>query len=382
VDERLEIHETRIAEQAQTKIESSQKLPIRVTGMALFNAYVNTGAAGEAQYPTIAAPGARASGGGSFRQTILGLEYRGPEVFGGGRLGGELHMDFFGGSGRILDQGLRIRTATVRLDWRDRSIVAGLEKPVFSPREPLSLAQVGVSPLTGAGNLWLWIPQVRFEQTFRAGETAGLRAQIGAVQTREVESAIVAPGSGYDGPIGQSRPGIEGRFEFFAGAEGRRLEIAPGFHRSVSHVGPASVPSNVVSLDWLARPWRPIEFTGMLFTGQNVSHLGTGGIRQGYAAGYRGYGVRAVRSRGGWGQLSAQVTPRLTFTGFSGVHDDRNRDLPAAGIGRNLAWGANALYRIAPNVLAGFEAARVRTSYIGGAAQTNNHYDLALAYLF
>ena len=44
--------------------------------------------------------------------------------------------------------------------------MVGLEKPIFNPREPSSLAQVGISPLTGTGNLWLWLPQVRVEQDF------------------------------------------------------------------------------------------------------------------------------------------------------------------------------------------------------------------------
>jgi len=34
VEERLDVHENRIQEQAQTKVEASQKFPIRLTGMA------------------------------------------------------------------------------------------------------------------------------------------------------------------------------------------------------------------------------------------------------------------------------------------------------------------------------------------------------------
>ena len=45
VADRLAVQESRIEELAQTKVEASQKFPIRITGMALFNAYrsmVNT----------------------------------------------------------------------------------------------------------------------------------------------------------------------------------------------------------------------------------------------------------------------------------------------------------------------------------------------------
>ena len=51
-------------------------------------------------------------------------------------------------------------------------------------------------------------------------------------------------------------------------------------------------------------------------------------------------------------------------------------------MGKNLAYGANFFYRLAPNVLVSIEASQVRTSYVGGAPQLNNHYDLGLAYLF
>jgi hypothetical protein len=37
---------------------------------------------------------------------------------------------------------------------------------------------------------------------------------------------------------------------------------------------------------------------------------------------------------------------------------------------------------VAPNVLMGLEASQLRTMYLGQGVRINNHYDLALAYLF
>src|SRR5207248_5736340 len=124
-------------------------------GMALFNTYYNSTFNGGNQYATVASlnPGTE-RGGGTMRQSVVGLEYRGPTTLWGGTVHGSLYMDFFGGSGQLLDQLMRIRTGSIEIDWKSRSITAGLEKPIFAPREPNSLAQVGVSPLTGAGNLW------------------------------------------------------------------------------------------------------------------------------------------------------------------------------------------------------------------------------------
>ena len=45
-------------------------------------------------------------------------------------------------------------------------------------------------------------------------------------------------------------------------------------------------------------------------------------------------------------------------------------------------YGANLFYRLAPNVLAGWEVSQIRTTYLGQGIRINNHYDLALAYHF
>src|SRR5438067_9453859 len=54
IEERLEIEESRTAEQAQTKVEASQRFPIRLTGMALVNAFYNSKQKGGVQNPSAA----------------------------------------------------------------------------------------------------------------------------------------------------------------------------------------------------------------------------------------------------------------------------------------------------------------------------------------
>jgi hypothetical protein len=371
VEEKLEIQDQRIAEQAQTKIESSQRFPIRLAGMVLFNAFANSRQSGGADYPVVAAPTGPGHDGATVRQTIIGLEFGGPQAIWGGKVHGSVYMDFFAGTN---NNAFRVRTADVEIDWKSRSVMAGLEKPIFNPREPSSLAQVGISPLTGAGNLWLWLPQVRFEQDFRFGSTSGLRAQVGAVQTREI-----GPYTGTVVPEA-SRPALEGRFNFYHNLdEERRFEFAAGFHTSTTHAAGRSIPSNLLSLDWSFIPWRRLEFTGVFYSGQNVAHLGSG-THQGYAI-YKYY-ASAIESRGGWGQITLHTLPRLDFHFFSGQVDDANHLLDNGSIGKNLLFGANAYFRIAPNVRVGWEASQVRTMYIGQGVRINNHYDLALAYIF
>jgi hypothetical protein len=286
-------------------------------------------------------------------------------------------MDFFSGTAPLA-QTMRLRTGSVEIDWATRNVLVGVEKPIFNPREPSSLAMVGLSPLTCVGNLWLWMPQARFEQDFSLGTQNGIRAVMGVVQTRELPPY---PGSSAVGNLEAARPGLEGRYEFFHKFDDdRRIEIAPGFHLSTTHFGGVSIPSQVVSVDWLFKPVRHVEFTGAYFRGQNVAILGTGAMRQGFDVDHGE--PDSVHSQGGWGQITIHALPRLDFHLFTGQQDDRNRDLISGLVGKNLLYGGNLYFRIAPNVLLGWEASQLRTVYLGQGVRINNHYDLAIGYLF
>jgi hypothetical protein len=370
-DEKVDIQQSRIQEMAQTKVESSQKFPLRVTGMALFNAFMNSKQSGGVDYPVVAAATGPGHDSATVRQSIVGLEFNGPTAIWGGKVQGSVYADFFTGAN---NSAMRIRTASIEVDWKTRSIAAGLEKPIFNPREPSSLAQVGVSPLTGAGNLWLWLPQVRFEQELRFSSNTGVRAQIGAVQTREIGP--------YEGTVTPeaARPAAEGRFNFHHNFDDtRRFEFATGFHSSTTHAGGHAIASNLYSFDWFFNPVSRLEFTGTFYSGQNVAHLGSG-TRQGYAI-YRNY-AEAIGSKGGWGQITIHTFPRLDFHFFTGQVDDANRYLGAGAIGKNILFGGNAYFHLAPNVIVGLETTQLRTMYLGQGVRINNHYDLALGYMF
>jgi hypothetical protein len=377
VEERLDIQERRLEEQAQTKVEASQRFPIRVSGMALFNVFLNSRFAGGADNPPLASRLAAGSGGATFRQSVIGLQYQGPATLLGGKVSGSLFADFFGGSNDPLGHTFRVRTASVEIDWSSRSLLFGQEKPIIAPREPNSLAQVGISPLTGAGNLWRWQPQVRLEQRLKLSESSRLSLQIGAVQIND-EPPTTLDGD-YAPTVSRRRPGLQGRFLLSQAIDdNRRVEFAPGFHVSTSHVAGVSVPSRAFSLDWFANPVEKIEFSGAFFAGRNLGHFGA--PRQGFTVRY--HDVIPVHSRGGWAQFTLLATSRLSFNFMGGRHDDRNSDLTYEMIGKNTIGAANLMYRLAPNVILSLEAAQVRTDYLATGLRINNHYDLAVAYLF
>ena len=212
--------ENRIDELAQTKVEASQKFPIRITGMALFNASVNGRFNGNAENPLVASPTpGEMTGDGTLRQSTLGLLFNGPaDLLEWQRSADPIYMDFFGGSTSSLDHLVRLRTAAINIDWKNTSVMFGQDKPIISPRDPDSLAQVGYSPLTGAGNLWLWQPQARVEQRFSLGENSGLRAQAGVIVTSSLDYPSNAATSIPAPELTQqeySRPGAEGRLELW-----------------------------------------------------------------------------------------------------------------------------------------------------------------------
>jgi len=371
------VQRARVDELAQTKVESSQKFPIRITGMVLFNAFLNGQYNGGTNNPPVAplSPG-DSTGGATLSQTMLGLLYNGPQIWGDGKINGSLYMDFFGGSTSSIGHLFRIRTASINLDWTNTSIMFGQDKPIISPRDPDSLAQVGFSPLTGAGNPWLWQPQIRIEQRFSLSTDSGLRAQAGVFQTSNPYNGVGTEPY----PSEESRPGGEARLEYWRRwGETGRFEIAAGFHYNRNHLGGVSLPSNIYSTDWFFRPIRKIELSGMFFEGRNVTVLGA--LSPGFSMLSDGQ-IIPVESAGGWAQMRIPITSRLAFNIYGGEQVNRNSDLVSGGIGSNAAYFSNFMYRLAPNVIVSLEGGQVRTSYYQIGNRLNDHYDLAIAYLF
>ena len=371
VPERLDVVERRVEEQAQTKVESPSRFPLELTGTALFQTFYNTKGANSVDVPTTAAatPG-RAAAGATVRQSIIGLRYHGPQTLWGGKISGSLMMDFWDGNTEGATTPFRIRTADFTVDWATRSVSLGLMKPLISPHNPNSMAYMGITPLTSAGNLWRWQPQVRFEQ--RAGWFKG---QAAVMQTNEDSTG--APANLINN---RRRPSLELRAAAAKSFSGdRSFEIGVGTHVSESRIGAQSLPSRIVSADWLITPLSKLSLTGTFFSGENVHHLGA--LRQSFRIAANGF-ITTVHSTGGWTQISVPATDRLTFNWFAGIHDDRDSDLNRGQNGRNRNAGANVMYRMAPNVVLTFEGLQIRSNYVGAANRRMNRYDLSIAYLF
>jgi TolA-binding protein len=180
LQEQQQTAEAQIKLHDQTKVESSSKYPLRVTGLILFNSFVNRGIVDNVDLPEVALSNqnnttTNGSAGATFRQTILGLQGYGPRIA-GARTSADIDLDFFGGvaySSYATSAGtVRMRTASINLDWAYDSIQLGMVAPLISPLSPTSYATIAEPGMAGAGNLWTWAPQLRFAHQIplRAGQ--------------------------------------------------------------------------------------------------------------------------------------------------------------------------------------------------------------------
>jgi len=393
VEEQVEVNTAQIREHAQTKVESESKFRVRLSGMVLANMYHSSDDT-QRTTPLVAPPPTspeavtRGTFGSTFRQTVLGLHVDGPRV-GGARLSADLDMDFYGGTvaqqdGDVLGA-LRLRTAAARLDWERTALVVGQEAPVISPRNPTSLAAVWFAPLSSAGNLWQWRPQVIVEHRPRVTETTELVLQ----------GSVMPPfGESVGGISLAGRPAYEARVALRRGpATDRVLEVGAGGHYGRRSFGfGRDVDAYIVSGDWLVPLGGRVELSGELYHGRSVSLSETSGARIDRHFAFSGpvddpaTSVRGIDSTGGWAQLSFQARRDLELNFAYGQEDPSDRDIRAglftsATRFRNQVASANLIYQLRPSFLVALEYRRLWTDY-AAARRTNNHYNLGVAYVF
>jgi hypothetical protein len=290
-------------------------------------------------------------------------------------------MDFYAQATNTstgVDDIFRIRRGVVSFDWANRSVTVGQDKSLIAPLQPTSYAWVGIPPLSGAGNLWLWRPQVRYEERIHISKATQATLQAAILETDEsYTSPSYVPSTVYVQP---GRPAIQARIALqHHWTDETQFAIGVGAHASETHLLGHSVPSRVVSVDALYRPLQKVELSGTLFYGENFANLG--GEPPGVTVEKDGV-VIPVHGAGGWIQLALPLTQRLTFNTYVGRQANDSQDIYEGGIFRTLTYAGNMLYRVAPNVVIGFEASRNRIDQYDAYSLRTNRYDATIAYLF
>ncbi len=180
--ERQAIDESQIATHELTKLETQSKYPLTVSGLILFNGFVNTHQVDIPAVPAYAVPGS-GSTGFSPRKTVLGLDARVPHLFGAASHA-DLRIDFFANgsqSGYTAGGVLRLRTAHAGLKWKNTEAFFELDRPILEPNAPTSLLAVGQPELAWTGNLWAWNPQVGISHQLELSGSMRFQTQVALI---------------------------------------------------------------------------------------------------------------------------------------------------------------------------------------------------------
>jgi hypothetical protein len=322
----------KVAELHQDKVESKSKYPVRISGLILFNAYGNHGVLDAQDLPSLAFPGVSSisSGGvgGTLAQTLLGVDVRGPKLF-GAETSGSAEVDFGGGIPPI-EYGaatgiIRLRTATVHLDWAKTSINIGQDVPFFSPLNPTSYATVQSPGLSWSGNLWVWTPQIEVQHRFTLTDNSMLVVQGGVLDpfTEEIpqfQGRIASAGE-------ESRvPAVSARIAWDRSAATRfpfTFGIA-GYRAKQRYLPFPQVDSWTLNADAKIELGRYFALSGEGYRGQATGGLG-GGIWTSVSypdATTPHSGIHGIESAGGWVQLKFTPIERFEINGAVGQDEN------------------------------------------------------------
>jgi len=371
-EEAIELLRAQLAEQAQSKVQARQRNTVEISGLVLMNAFYNSGKTNNSDVPlhadTLVSTDRTglptANVGATLRQTRVGVTVSGARAL-GAALSGDLQMDFFGGQqpsvgGRTFPL-LRIRTASLRLDWSRLTLLVGQEKPVIAQQVPVSFASAGVPLFARAGNLWLWVPQVRLTaHSVGRIRFGGDAAALAPMQYKAQGPFFTQP----DSAERSRRPVVEGRAFVQWGEEDAESEIGVGGHLGwIATTGDSLLRSRAITADFRLALGTKLSLAGSAFTGQALAGIGGGGIGQDLGTG----GV-PLRTRGGWVQLDVRPTFAWELGGGVGIDDPNDDDLEGSAGGyagrlRNLVKAAHLMWRPGGGLLFGAEVRRIETTY-------------------
>jgi len=394
----------RIAELQQTKVESGSKFRVKLSGLLLANAFTSNGRAAQIDVPEIALPripeGPAGYSGGSLRQSIIGLSGYGPELL-GARTSGDIQMDFFGGLSNTyygMTGGIaRLRIGRLRMEWKNTSIIAGLDTPLFSPLSPTSYVTVAEPALSEAGNMWTWTPQVRVEHRFEF-EPAQVKIEAGFLDPISVGAVannylrVATPGEN------SRQPAYSFRLSAGNKNEERPLIIGVGgFYSPQQFLQGYVVHSWTSTMDWQIGLLRKLQLSGEFFTGKGME--GFGGVSLGLTppASYYNYAyvtlpaLDTLTGIGGWGQLKYEANTKNEFNvagGYGGLNSTGLRTLALTDQdfttipARNQTFLANYIIRPRSDLLFSVEYRHLRTFGANGAPNIADIVGLAAGFQF
>ncbi len=381
-EEAIELLKQQLAAQSESGVATRSGLKLEWSGRILMNVFSNSHRTNNTDVPVFVladtANGLPSGGAGmAIRQTSLGLAVTARSVF-GADFRGDLDLDFYGGqqpsTGGRTSPLLRIRTARAILTWKHGELLVGQEVPLTSGPNPVSLAAFGTPGFSTAGNLWIWLPQVR--GTIERGTRVKFALQ-GAVLAPMTGDAAGVFSTDFDVAERSRRPFVEGRLRMRWGEGDTQAEVGISAHKGwFANSLDSLLTGQGVMADAVMPLGTAFEVRGELFDGRGLRGLGGGQIGQLF-----GKNGAVVNGRGGWGQVNAKPTPRITVGGGYGFDDPNDADVPATGRMKNVTAESHMIVHPAGTLVLSLEWRRTTTTYTS-RSWTNDHLNLGVGFEF
>jgi hypothetical protein len=402
LEESTQLLGSKIDEQYQTKVETATKYRARLSGIVLMNAFHNVGASDNLDFPNFAKPVApgdpQASFGATLRQTEIGLEIFGPTLA-GAKSSAHVEFDFAGGfpsTPNGVNFGIvRMQTASLRLDWKNNSLVAGQDSLFFSPLSPTSFASLSTPAFAYAGNLWGWAPQIRVEHRFDLAHQQEVTVQAGILDNLNWEPPYDPYLRTIQAGERSGRPAYAVRSAWSRPVFEHPLSLAvAGYYGRQNWAWDRYVDAWAGMADWQIPILRRLALSGEFYRGRGAGGLGAGIGRAVLFGGDPTLGstsIRGLDSAGGWTQLKFQLTPKLELNGVFAEDNAFASDVRGFAIdannfttilGRNRGALGNLVYRPRSDLLLSAEFRRLHSFPVYSNASTTNQINLAMGILF
>jgi hypothetical protein len=334
--------------------------------------------------------------GASLRQSEIGLEIFGP-MLAGAKSTANIQFDFAGGF-PVTNNGVnfgiaRMQTASLRLDWKNTSVIAGQDSLFISPLSPTSFASLATPAFAYAGNLWGWTPQVRVEHRFDLSGQQTLTLQAGILDNLDWEQNYNPYTRTIQAGEQSGQPAYAMRTAWSKPVFNRPLTFAVA-----GYYGRQNWPSNryvdgwAGMTDWQIPILRRLILSGEFYRGRAAGGLGAAIGQTILYGGNPAYPtIRGLDSAGGWSQLKFQLTPKLELNGVFAEDDAFAGDIRGFAtdannggeiLGRNRGALGNLVYRPRSDLLLSAEFRRLHTFTVYDGSSTTNQVNLAMGILF
>ena len=400
LEESSQLLNSKINDQYQTKVEGASKYRVRLSGIVLLNLFSNRGQTDNQDIPNFVTGPNQGNGdfGATLRQSEIGLEVFGPSLA-GARTSANLQADFAGGFANTwngVNSGiLRLRIASMRMDWQNTSLVAGQDDLFISPLSPTSFASLAVPGFTYAGNLWAWTPQLRLEHRFDISENQEIKVQGGILDnlTGEFPGDPFFRSAGPGEKSGQPAYGL--RTAWTTTFLGRPLTLGvAGYYSRQNWNFNHNIDGWAGLTDWEIPLAPRVSLSGEFYRGRGVGGIG-GGISQSVV--FDGNpmspntAVRGLDSIGGWSQFKFRATSKLELNAGFGLDNPTTQEVAAAAASQpyvgtlfvqNRSGLANFIFRPRSNLLFSGEYRRWQSFQLYNVNNSAQQVNVMMGVLF